>query len=118
MNTVEEVTTGYSETILRLVMVLREMVREQLPELTEFVDVSSRIIAYGKSAKYSDLVYAIVPHTRHINLMFSRGASMPDLDGILQGTGRKARHIHIEELTEGTVRQIQLYLAQAAKEHH
>ena len=63
------------------------------------VDVPSKIIAYGASAKYANLVCAIVPYQKYVNLMFSRGASMPDPDGILKGTGKKARHIRVEEIT-------------------
>ena len=48
------------------------------------VDTPSKIIAYGASAKYADLVCAIAPYPKYVNLMFSRGASMPDPDGIIE----------------------------------
>ena len=39
----------------------------------EMVDAPSKIIAYGASAKYADLVCAIAPYPKYVNLMFSRG---------------------------------------------
>lgn len=74
------------------------------------VDAPSRIIAYGASAKYADLVCAIAPFPKYVNLMFSRGASMPDPDEILKGTGKKARHIRVEVMTEQLEGQIRKYL--------
>lgn len=37
------------------------------------VDTPSKIVAYGASVKYADLVCAIAPYPRDVNLMFSRG---------------------------------------------
>ena len=74
------------------------------------VDKPSKIVAYGASAKYADLVCAIAPYPKYVNLMFSRGASMPDPDGILKGTGKKARHIRVEEMTVELGEKIKKYL--------
>lgn len=74
------------------------------------VDAPSRIIAYGAGANYADLVCAIAPYSKYVNLMFSHGASMPDPDRILKGTGKKARHIRVEIMTEQLEGQIRKYL--------
>jgi len=42
--------------------------------------------------------------------MVSHGANMPDHDGILKGTGKKARHIRVEELTDEVGEKIRKYL--------
>ena len=77
------------------------------------VDAPSKIITYGASAKYADLVCALAPYPNYINLMFSRGASMPDPDGLLQGTGKKARHIRVEEMTDELANKTRKYLQAA-----
>ncbi len=89
---------------------LREIILSELPDTKEMVDTPSRIIAYGASARYADLVCAIAPFPKYVNLMFSRGASMPDPDGILKGTGKKARHIRVEEMTDAMGICIRKYL--------
>ena len=55
----------------------------------EMVDAPSKIIAYGASAKYADLVCAIAPYPKHVNLMFSRGANMPDPDGYYRARAKR-----------------------------
>jgi TRAP-type C4-dicarboxylate transport system permease small subunit len=47
--------------------------------------------------------------------MFSRGASMPHPDGILSGTGKKARHIRVEKLTDEMGEKIRKYLHTAVE---
>lgn len=100
----------YPEPVQLIAIQLRELILSELPGTLEMVDAPSKIIAYGASAKYADLVCAIAPFPRYVNLMFSRGASMPDPDGILKGTGRKARHIRVEEMTDEMGASIQKYL--------
>jgi len=103
----------YPEPVQMIAAHLRKLILSELPDNKEMVDVPSKIIAYGASAKYADLVCAIAPYTGHVNLMFSRGASMPDPDGILKGTGKKARHIRVEEMTEEMGESIRKYLRSA-----
>ena len=105
----------YPEPVQLIAVQLRELILSELPGTQEMVDAPSKIIAYGASAKYADLVCAIAPYPRYVNLMFSRGANMPDPDGILKGTGKKARHIRVEEMTEQIERQIRKYLQSAAR---
>ena len=90
----------YPEPVQVIAVQLRELILSELPDTKEMVDAPSRIIAYGASTKYADLVCAIAPYPKYVNLMFSRGASMPDPDRILKGTGKKARHIRVEEMTD------------------
>ena len=37
----------------------------------------------------------IAPHRRHVNLGLADGAALPDPHGLLQGTGRRHRHVRI-----------------------
>ena len=100
----------YPEPVQLVTGQLRELILSELPGTREMVDAHSKIIAYGASEKYADLVCAIAPYPGYVNLMFSRGASMPDPDGILKGTGKKARHIKVEDLTKEMIVEIRKYL--------
>jgi hypothetical protein len=91
---------GFSPEIKRLVEHARALVLEVLPDINEFVDPPSRIVAYGFSQKYSHLVCAIAPFKSHINLMIGVGARMEDPHGLLLGTGKKARHVRINSITD------------------
>jgi hypothetical protein len=101
---------SYPEPVHLIAKQLREIILSELTATREMVDMPSKIIAYGASAKYADLICAIAPYPKYVNLMFSRGASMPDPDGILKGTGKKARHIRVEEMTNEMGERIRKYL--------
>jgi len=85
----------YPPAIRALALKARALILEEMPGAIEQVDPPSRIIAYGYGRKYADLVCALAPFNDHVNLMFSRGATLPDPASILQGTGKKARHVKL-----------------------
>ena len=45
-------------------------------------------------------VCAIVIHKNHVNLQFARGTELEDPEGILEGTGKKIRHVKINNTKE------------------
>ena len=48
-----------------------------------------------------NIVY-IATHDKYVRLGFFNGATMPDPEKILQGTGKKLRHIKVQKLTHPT----------------
>ncbi len=87
----------FTPGIRELILQARALILDCFPDALEMVDRPSGIVAYGFSRKYTDLVCAIAPFQRHVNLMFSRGAELPDPGGLLTGTGKRARHVRIEQ---------------------
>lgn len=85
-----------SPEIRALVRQARELILECIPEALEMVDPPSGIVAYGFSPQYRDLIFALAPFKNHLNLMFARGADLPDPADLLSGTGKRARHVRIE----------------------
>ncbi len=92
----EEFLARFTPDIRELALQTRALILECYPDVLEMVDPPSGIVAYGYSRKYADLVCAIAPFRAHVNLMFSRGADLPDPAGLLTGTGKRARHARIE----------------------
>jgi hypothetical protein len=41
-----------------------------------------------------------MPHTSWVNLGFYQGAELPDQGGLLEGTGKKLRHVKIRNAAE------------------
>jgi hypothetical protein len=74
---------------------LRQVVREELPTVTESVDFPDRLIAFGRSERMRDLLFAIIPHTAHVNLQLADGVDLPDPDGLIEGTGKRIRHVKV-----------------------
>ena len=46
-----------------------------------------------------NIVY-IAPHNNYVRLGFFNGATMPDPDNLLEGTGKKLRHIKVHEIND------------------
>ena len=77
---------------------LRAVVAETLPDRIEQVDFGNRLLAIGRSMKMRDLLFAIIPHTSHVNLQLADGADLPNPDGLIEGTGKKIRHVKVRTL--------------------
>lgn len=115
---VADLLAPYSAGVRALALELRALVRDAVPDAAEELDPSAKLIAFTFiPGTYKGLFVAIAPQKAHVNLMFSKGDELVDLDtsGLLEGTGRKARHIKFrdaERLTEPGVRTL---VAAAAK---
>lgn len=96
----EEFLAAYSPEVRDLALKTRALVQEVIPTALEIVDPPSKIIAYGFSRKYADLVCAIAPYKTYINLIFSKGTELPDPEGLLTGTGKRARHVRINTVED------------------
>lgn len=78
------------------VMKLREVILEIHPDACEVVRLGDRAATYGLGPKKMSEGYVyILPHTSWVNLGFFKGTDLPDPEGILEGTGKKLRHIKI-----------------------
>ena len=105
----------YSREAREIALCLRKLVLEVFPDTSEHVDPKSGIIAYSYDRSYKGLVFAIAPHKKHVNLMFSKGTHIPDPDKLLAGTGKQARHVKIKSEEETENPELRLLLLEALK---
>ena len=91
---------SYSPQVQELALALRALILRVLPSAIEQVDPPSKIIAYGTDRTYAGLICAIAPYKSHVNLMFAHGATLPDPEHLLEGTGKRARHVRITARAE------------------
>ena len=61
-----------------------------------------------------NIVY-IAPHSDYIRLGFFNGATMPDPDKLLEGTGRYLRHIKVYQVTDTNRQSLTNYVHASAK---
>ncbi|HEY3344624.1 MAG TPA: DUF1801 domain-containing protein [Anaerolineaceae bacterium] len=90
----------YNPAVQRIAVAARSLILEVMPGAIEQVDAPSKIVAYGYGTKYADLICAIAPFKTYVNLMFSRGVDLEDPQGLLVGTGKRARHIKLTTVDE------------------
>jgi hypothetical protein len=89
---------GYSPEVRAIALRLRTHVLAVVPGANEQLDLPARMLAYGHSRTYKGLICVIMPLKVGVNLGFPRGAALPDPEGLLQGTGKRARHVRVESL--------------------
>ena len=107
----------YSPVIQQLALKLRALIREVMPEAIEQLDAPAHLIGYGLDRTYKGLICGITLHTAHINLMFARGTELPDPVGLLAGTGKRARHIKIQQAADLENPAIETLLRAALRQH-
>jgi hypothetical protein len=114
-HSIDAFLSSYSREAREIALCLRTLVLEVFPEAVEQIDPKSGIIAYGYNRTYQGFVCAIAPHMKHVNLMFSRGAAIPDPAKMLVGTGKQARHVKIKSEAETENPALRLLLQEAIK---
>src|SRR5215211_1486632 len=74
---------------------LEAIIREELPDVVARYDPGNGLLAFGRSMKMRDLLFALIPHADWVNLQLADGAVLPNADGLIEGTGKKIRHIKV-----------------------
>jgi len=113
----DEFLSAYPAEVALLAHQACLLIRQFMPDALELIDRSADLIAYGTDSTYKGLICGITIHKAHINIMFARGASLPDPDNVLLGAGKKARHIKITYLHELDNPGVRRLLEVALNEH-
>jgi hypothetical protein len=73
--------------------------RKRLAGSTELIydKKNSLVIGFCSTDRASNVINSIATYTRWINLYFFEGGSLPDPEGLLQGTGAMVRSIRITD---------------------
>jgi hypothetical protein len=79
---------------------LRAAIEGELPAIEVHVDFGNKLIAFGRSMAMRDLLFAIIAHKEHVNLQLADGAALPDPTGIVEGTGKRIRHVKCRTLAD------------------
>ena len=79
---------------------LRELIAEVVPDAQESVDLPDHLLAYGWSGRMRDMILAVAPHTAHVNLQLADGAQLADPQGIVEGTGKRVRHVKCRSVVD------------------
>jgi hypothetical protein len=84
----------YDRPISDLALALRQIILEEAPDASESIyEVYTVGIWFGFTGKMKDMFCYITTHGKHVNLGFPRGATLPDLNRVLEGKGKTMRHI-------------------------
>ncbi len=77
---------------LEIIESIREIFNAASPALVEGIKYGGLVFNLSNT-----LVGGIFPYKAHVTIEFSEGATLPDPSGILEGKGKKRRHLKIIE---------------------
>jgi hypothetical protein len=75
--------------------------RKAVPGAVELVydNYNALVVGFGPSERASEAVFSIVLYPRWVTLFFLKGATLPDPRRLLKGSGKRVRHIVLEDAT-------------------
>lgn len=101
--TFAEAMAGTSIQVEQISLQLRELIIEIYPVVVEVPWPKQRIIGYGVGPKkMSEHFCYIAAQREYVNLGFYYGAELSDPEGLLEGTGKKLRHIKVRDVDQVT----------------
>lgn len=103
----KDITDGIDE--------LRSIIKRELPDITEQLDLSAKMIAYCYGQRYTDMICVIVPSQKGIKLSFYKGVDLPDPENILQGNAKTTRYLQFKSVEDFNEKQIVFFLENALK---
>lgn len=99
--TFEELITGSPNELEQIACRLQAIILAMHPEAVEVVRLGDKAASYGVGPKKMSEAYCyIMPQKDRINLGFYRGATLPDPESLLEGTGKSLRHVKVRSLTD------------------
>jgi hypothetical protein len=99
--TFEDALYGSSAQVTEIARRLRQLIIEVYPDVVEVPWPKQRIIGYGVGPKKMTEHFCYIgAHREHVNLGLYYGAELPDPEGLMEGTGKKLRHIKVRDPEE------------------
>ena len=91
----EENLASHTRAVQEAARALETIIRDEVPDAVVQYDPGNGLLAFGRSMKQRDLLFALIPHAGWVNLQLADGALLPNPDGLIEGTGKKIRHIKV-----------------------
>jgi hypothetical protein len=97
----DEALSGSSSDVEEIARRLRDLIIEVYPEVVEVPWPKQKIIGYGVGPKKMSEHFCYIAAQRdYVNLGFYYGVDLPDPEDLLEGTGKKLRHITVKNRAE------------------
>ena len=108
----------FDPAVQSIALGLRKVVLEEMAPCHEYIFRMPERVAllYGATERVlKDCICLVSVYAKHVNLGFARGAELEDGAGVLQGTGKRMRHLTVKRLSELDRPEIRTYLRRARK---
>jgi hypothetical protein len=105
----DEFIAGLPDWQPQAAQILRDLVKRAAPRASEAVKWSQPVFEFNGPFCY------LQTHSGHLNFGFWRGVDLEDPEGLLQGTGKKMRHVKITGPNEIPIDALQAMVKQAVQ---
>lgn len=95
---IAELLAPYSAEVRELALQVRDLISAAVPEASEEIDTAARMLGYTFiPGTYRGLILCVSPQRRYVNIILAKGVELlqSDATGLLEGTGKQARHVKI-----------------------
>lgn len=117
LGTFEEVIDGTTDEVRAIAVRLRSVIAELHPDCVEVPRPGERSAAYGVGPKKMSEAYAyIMPQSGYVNLGFYHGAALTGFAQMLEGSGKRLRHLKIRTTAEADTPELRRLLQAARRE--
>ena len=112
-----------SQEVAAIARAARRLVLDIRPNAVETLDRGNRILGYATGPRArKDMWAGVAPHAHHVNLQLANGALIDDPAEIIEGTGKRVRHIRLRstedvgrpEVREALQRSLDRHLADSS----
>ena len=114
MDEFEELLVNNKPEARQLARDLRALIRRLLPKAQEKIYRGWGVADYGFGTFGRGFI-SIGPQKGYVNLYFMNGVDLPDPTGLLAGTGKRLRHVKIQEPEDMKKKDLQALIKVAAK---
>jgi hypothetical protein len=98
----EALLEAHTLAIREVFLALRALIGDVMPDATEQLDLPDHLLAFGfgppGGTRLRDLAVALIPHAAHVNVQLADGALLDDPSRIVEGTGKRIRHVKSRSL--------------------
>lgn len=91
----DELLAGHSPAVQVAARELEAVLREEFSDAIVRFDPGNGLLALGRTMAMRDLTFAVIPHAGWVNLQLADGAELPNPDGLIEGTGKRIRHVKV-----------------------
>jgi hypothetical protein len=112
---VEKLLRDYNPVARDLALEVRALILRLVPDACEKVYVGWKNIGYSRAGGMKDQFCAIGPQKTYVSLYFNRGADLADPSGLLEGAGKKMRHVKIRSAKDVRAKALASLIKAAAK---
>jgi hypothetical protein len=95
---IDRLLSEHSPELQAIERALRATIESEVPDVVVQVDFGNKLIAFGRSMRMRGLLFAIIAHQSWVNLQLADGALLDDPKGLIEGTGKRIRHVKVRSV--------------------